>query len=225
MKLLVVISSFLLFPGPGATDPKSDVTALQKPISVLSKPVSAIKGDPRVTSTIPPPTNNVWLHIQPALDRSLGYIPDNLTYELDWLDRQRAEQWGLVEPLRPFDLFEMDQDRQLRIEQANKSAGEIERARRRELDRRQYLLYVYRDTNFAVAAQAQADERELQQVEQNRSAAISKATDEYNRAMRAVAGTPAQRAAARQRIESEYQSRREEIRRGYDDARGRILGY
>jgi hypothetical protein len=203
--------------GPGATDPKSDVTALEKPISVLSKPVSAIKGDPRVTRTVPPPVPNNMPGVQAALDRALGYIPDNQVYELDRLDLLRDERLGRVEPMREADRLALERDRQLRLEdRARMNAQELERARREELDRREYLISLYSGSS-ALAGQVEADRIALENAKAERDRALVEASNSLDRGL-------AQRGADRAELKARYEQQVTAIQNQYKQTRARILG-
>jgi len=208
-----LVTAMLL--GPGAADPKSDVTALQKPISVLSKPVSAIKGDPRVTSTVPPPVPNNMLGVQAALNRALGYIPDNQVYELDRLDLLRDERLGRVEPLREADRLELERDRQLRLD-GRADAQERERARRQDLDRREYLISLYSESS-ALPAQVEADRVALENAKAERDRALVESSNALDRAL----GQPG---ANRAEQKARYERQVTEIQNQYKQTRARILG-
>lgn len=224
MNYLLIMMAGAAMLGPKANDPKSDVTALSKPVSVLSKPVSAIKGDPRVTDTVPPPVSSAYRQVQDAVDRSLGYIPDDQIYELDRIDQNRAERLGLVDPQREFDRLQDERERRLRLEdRAHMTAQELERARRAELDRREYLRWLSGPSS-AVAGQAAADERALDEAKQRRTEATAAAAEEYNVAIKEVTGTPDERAAALRQLEAQYEAKRQQISKDYDAARARIFG-
>jgi len=196
----------LLCGSPGAANPRSDVTALEKPISVLSKPVTALKGDPRVTRTVPPPRSNARLRIQPALARTFGVPIDpamfevariQLTNEINYYwDPQRQQQ-------------ELATLEQLPVEQAR-------RLQRRDMERREYLLYVYEGT-AAIAGQAEADSRALQAAKDARDTGLVAASNALNRALR-------EPGADRATAESAYEKSRQEIRQRYEQERQRILG-
>jgi len=198
--------SILVCGSPGAANPRSDVTALEKPISVLSKPVTALKGDPRVTRTVPPPVSNAWLRIQPALARTFGVSIDPAMYEVAriQLTNEINYYWDPQRQQQELAVLE-----KLPVEQARQQ-------QRRDMERREYLLYLYEGT-AAIAGQAEADSKALQAAKDARDTELVAASNALNGALRQP-GTD--KAAA----ESAYERSRQEIRQRYEQERQRILG-
>lgn len=193
-----------------ASDRTCDFTALSKPVSALSPPVSAIKGDPRVCATAQPPRNSVWQGIQPALDRSSGRIEDGATWEIPRIELSRH-------PQRAFDLLRYERDRELRIDAQRLSLEQLdERQRRNELDRREYEL-ISRAPLSPMARQADADLVAIESAQAERDRALIEASNALTRALEQPGAVPAALKAA-------YQATRSEIRQRYEQERSRILG-
>jgi hypothetical protein len=196
----------------------SDFSALSKPISPLSKPLSAIKGDPRVYNTVPPPRNNVWDSIQDALDRSTGRIDDQQSYELSRIEQMRRDRDYSEFRRREFDRFQEERERELRLgEQAMRAQPSDERARRRELDRREYLLYI--NAGYSpLADQVERDRLALQEARGRRDQAVYEASVQLDNALK-------QQGANRTELQKQFEQTRQQIRQRYEAERERILGY
>ena len=196
----------------------SDFSPLSKPVSPLSKPLSAIKGDPRVHNTVPPPRNNVWDSIQDSLDRSTGRIEGQPSYELGRIAQTRRDRDYSEFRQREFDRFQEERERELRLdERARHAAQDDERARRRELDRREYLLYL--NAGFSpLTAQVEQDRLALQQARSQRDQALYEASVQLEGALK-------QRGANRAELQKQYEQARQQIRQNYESERERILGY
>ncbi len=196
----------------------ANVSALSKPVSPLSKPLSAIRGDPRVYDTVPPPRHSVWRDIQDPLDRSLGRIEDQPSYEVSRIEQARQDRAYDQSERREFDRFHQDRERELRLEErARRTQEGDERARRRELDRREYLLYI--NAGYSpLAEQVERDRVALQAARTQRDRALYEASVQLDAALK---GPGADRAA----IQKEYDQARRQIRERYDAERERILGY
>jgi hypothetical protein len=191
---------------PGAANPRSDVTALEKPISVLSKPVTALKGDPRVTRTVPPPVNNAWLRIQPALARTFGVTIDPAMYEVTRIQLTNEIQY-----------FWDPERLRLRLEELEKLPEQDARqARRLEMERREYLLYVY-DGTSAIAGQAEADSKALRAAKDLRDTQLVEASNALNHALKQPGADPTA-------LKAQYEESRLRIRQDYAQSRERILG-
>ena len=197
----------------------ADFSPLSKPVSPLSKPLSAIKGDPRVYDTVPPPRNNVWQGIQGALDRSTGYIEGQSSYELSRIERARQDRAYDQFRRREFDRFQEDRERELRLEDGSRRAQrDDERARRRELDRREYLLYLNAGFGGALADQVERDRVALQEARGRRDQALYEGSVQLETALR-------QQGADRAALQRQYEQTRQQIRQTYEAERARILGY
>lgn len=198
----------------------ADFSALSKPVSPLSKPLSAIKGDPRVYDTVPPPRNSVWRDIQDPLDRSLGRIEDQTSYELGRIEQDREDRAYDSFRRREFERFQEDRERELRLdERARRILQDDERARRRELDRREYLVYLNANlSNLApLADQVERDRVALQDARTRRDQALYEASVQQADALK-------QRGADRAAIQKRYDQARQQIRQQYEAERARILG-
>ena len=196
----------------------SDFSALSKPVSPLSKPLSAIKGDPRVYNTVPPPRSNVWDSIQDALDRSTGYIEDPQSYELSHIEQMRRDRDYSEFRRREFDRFQEERERELRLgDRAMRAQQADERARRRELDRREYLLYI--NAGYSpLAEQVERDRLALQAARGRRDQAVYEASIQLETALK-------QKDANREALQKQYEETRQQIRQRYEAERERILGY
>jgi hypothetical protein len=196
----------------------SDFSPLSKPVSPLSKPLSAIKGDPRVYNTVPPPRHSVWRDIQTPLDRSLGRIEDQQSYDVGRIEQMRRDRDYSEFRRREFDRFQEDHERELRLDEwARRAAQEDERARRRELDRREYLLYL--NAGFGpLAAQVEQDRLALQQARSQRDQALYEASVQLEGAVK-------EKGADRAALQRQYEESRQQIRQRYEAERERILGY
>ena len=196
----------------------SDFSALSKPVSPLSKPLSAIKGDPRVYNTVPPPRNNVWDTIQDALDRSTGRVEDQQSYELSRIEQMRRDRDYSEFRQREFDRFQEERERELRLgDRQGRAQHDDERARRRELDRREYLLYL--NAGFSpLAGQVEQDRLALQQARAQRDEALYAASVQFADALK-------QKGADRAALQKQYEETRQQIRQRYEAERERVLGY
>jgi hypothetical protein len=203
--------------------PPGDATALDKPWSILSERPSAIRGDPRLTDTVPPPRQpSAWERIQDPLDRSIWRITDDQLYEVEEIERQRDERFDRREPLSERELLEQQRERQLRLEERRRrierlSAGhDRELERRRELDLREYLLYVNNGLT-PTARQAEADRIALREAQAQRDRGLLELMQRYNESLR-------RRGADRQALRRDYEQARGQIRMRYEETRARILG-
>jgi hypothetical protein len=210
MRLALITSILIGAPVALAGDGDCDFTALQKPISVLSKPVSALKGDPRVCDTVPPPTHSVWRSIQGPLDRSYGRIVDQASFEVSGIERSHR---GYV---RAFDELWIERERQLRLDERRRLDGLDERDRRIELDRREYLVYLRAGVS-PMARQAETDRRALELAAVERDRALAEASEALNRGL-------VQKGADRAALKRDYDRSRQQIREQYEQTRARILG-
>src|SRR5688572_13192940 len=113
--LVSLIASAAFAQGQQQQQTGADVSALSKPVSPLSKPLSAIRGDPRVYDTVPPPRHSVWQSIQDPLDRSMGRIEDQQSYELGRIERARQDRAYDQFRRREFDRFQEDREHELRL--------------------------------------------------------------------------------------------------------------
>ncbi len=209
--LLTIVISIGLTAPLLAGDDKCDFTALEKPISVLSKPVSAIKGDPRVCGTRPPPTHSVWQSIQGPLDRSMGRIVDQQSYEVGLIELAR---YGSP---RAFDPLWIERERQLRLDEQRLRLDQLdERARRMELDRREYVIGLYAGTG-ALAQQVEDDRITLENAKGERDRALVQASNDLTRSLK-------QPGANRAELQTQYEATRRQIREKYNQTRTRILG-
>jgi hypothetical protein len=197
----------------------ADYSALSKPVSPLSKPLSAIRGDPRVYDTVPPPRHSVWQGIQDSFDRSTGRIEDQSSYELSRIDRARQDRAYGEFRQREFDRFQEDRERELRLDERQRRARlDDERARRRELDRREYLLYINAGYGGALADQVERDRVALQAARTRRDQALYEASVQLDAALK-------QQGADRAAVQRQYEQTRQQIRERYGGERARILGY
>lgn len=204
--ILLVPDAMLL-----AGDGKCDFTALEKPISVLSKPVSAIQGDPRVCDTVPPPTHSVWQSIQGPLDRSMGRTVDQQSYEVGLIGLARFGQ------ARGFDRLWLERERQLRLDDQRLRLDQLdERSRRVELDRREYMISLYSGPS-PMERQVEADRNALDAAKAERDRGLIEASNSLDRALK-------QPGANRKELEAKYETTRSRIREQYEQTRGRILG-
>jgi hypothetical protein len=196
----------------------SDFSPLSKPVSPLSKPLSAIKGDPRVYDTIPPPRNNVWDTIQNSLDRSTGRIEDQQSYELWRIEQMRRDRDYREFRVRDYDRFREERERALRLEERERRADQDdERARRRELDRRESLLYVTSPYS-PLAEQVERDLKALEQARWLRDQTLYEASLRLDAALK-------QPGAHRAELQQQYEQTRQQARERYESDRTRILGY
>ena len=216
--LVILISSAALAQGQQQQQTGADDSALSKPVSPLSKPLSAIKGVPRVYDTVPPPRNNVWQGIQDSLDRSMGRIEDQQSYELSRIEQSRQDRAYDQFRRREFDRFQEDRERELRLEdRARRVQQDDERARRRELDRREYLLYI--NAGYSpLAEQVERDRLALQEARGRRDQAVYEASVQLDNAMK-------QQGANRTELQKQYEQTRQQIRQRYEAERERILGF
>jgi hypothetical protein len=160
-----------------------------------------------------PPQPSVWQQIQPALNRSTGRILDETSYEVGRLNYQRDARLGLVPTLRDAEILRVEQERRLRIDQRNRRIQQTsERARREELDRREYEMSLYSGLYAA-----SADEQALAAAKAARDAAIIEADNQRLDQLRA-------RPNDQPRLDAEYMQKLKEIRQRYDNERGRIFG-
>ena len=196
----------------------ADFSPLSKPVSPLSKPYTAIRGDPRVYDTVPPPRHSVWRSIQAPLDRSLGRIEDQQSYELGRIERMREDRSDRAIERREFERFQDDRERELRLDERQRLAEQDdERARRRELDRREYLLYI--NAGYSpLAEQVEADRLALQEARTQRDQALYEAARQLEDALK-------QPGANREQLQRQYDESRRQIRERYEVERVRILGY
>ncbi len=195
----------------------SDFTALTKPDSPFSKTPSAIRVDPRVYDTDPPPRFNLWRSIQDPLDRSLGRIEDQQSYEVGRIERSREERSYDAFRRREFEQFEEDRERELRLEdRARRSEQDEARARRRELDRREYLVYLNGGYG-PLASQVEADRVAMEQARAGRDRELFEAAAALESALK-------QPRANREQLQEQYEQTRQQIRARYEAERARILG-
>jgi hypothetical protein len=196
----------------------ANVSALSKPVSPLSKPLSAIRGDPRVYDTVPPPRHSVWRSIQDPLDRSMGRIEDQPSYELGRIEQARQDRAYDQFRRREFDRFQEDRERELRLEDRDRRAQpDDERTRRRELDRREYLLYI--NAGYGpLAEQVERDRMALQAARTQRDQGL------YEADVRLTEGLK-QPGADRAALQRQYDQSRREVRERYEAERVRILGH
>lgn len=208
--ILIVTASLAVSAHALAGDDKCDFTALQKPVSVLSKPVSAIKGDPRVCDTVPPPRHSVWRSIQGPLDRSMGRIVDQQTYEISLIEARDSTR-------RDFELFWIERERQQRLDEQRVRLDQLdERQRRIELDRREYYVTVNAGLS-PMARQVEADRLALEAAKGERDRALIDASNSLDRALR-------QPGANRVELQRQYDQTRTQIRQRYEQERARLLG-
>ena len=161
---------------------------------------------------------NVWERIQDPLDRSMGRIVDEQTYQLDRLARERDEQLGHVRPQTEFERLHEERERWLRIDQRKQDLQKMtDRQRQAELDRREYNLFINSGLS-PVGSQAFADQQALGRAKNERDQALIAAETARAEALRS-------RPADREKIEAEYQRRMAEIRGNYQKERERILGF
>ena len=199
----------------------ADFTPLRKPVSPLSKPLSAIKGDPRVYDTVPPPRNNVWPRIQEPLDRSLGRIQDQTLWELEQIERGRADRSYESFRRREIERFQDWRERELRIDDRQRRLDQLDaRARREELDRREYLLNlgVARAGDGALAAQVEADRQALMQARAARDEALYESELKFREGLERPG-------ADRDAVKQQFEQTRRQVREQYERERAGILGY
>jgi hypothetical protein len=185
-----------------------DMTAIDPPISPITPPLTAIKGDPRTMATRPPPSYSVMRSIQGPLDRSFGRI-ESLDLQLYLPDSTGVP--------RIFDLVMADRDRQMALDERRVRLDQLdERAKRIELDRREYYITVNAGIS-PMARQVEADRIALDAAKAERDRALIDASNALDRALR-------QPGADRAALNRQYEQSRREIRGAYDQARARILG-
>lgn len=164
-----------------------------------------------------PQQPSVWQGLQDSVDRSTGRIVDEPTFQLDRIERRRAEDYGRIPEQTEFQRFQEERERNLRIEQQQRALQiENERQRRDELDRREYELML-RAGLSTTSAQAAADEQALRQAKGRRDQQIFAADNARFEALRA-------QGANRTQIDSTYQQTIRDIRQQYEGERSRILG-
>ena len=216
--LVAVVASAASAQGQQQQQTGADVSALSKPVSPLSKPLSALRGDPRVYDTVPPPRHSVWQSIQDPLDRSLGRIEGQSSYELGRIEQARQDRAYDQFRRREFDRFQEDRERGLRLEdRARLARRDDERARRRELDRREYLLYINAGSS-PLAEQVERDRLALQAARTQRDQALYEAAVQLDAALKP-------QGADRATLQARHEQARREIRQQYETERARILGY
>jgi hypothetical protein len=199
-----------------AADKGRAAAAQPSPPPVLPTPPAWHEGPSALDRITPAPS--LWDMIQDPIDRSTGRIPDEQTYQLDRLARQRDERLGRIQPQREFDRLQEERERRLRIEQRNQDLSKMTaRQRREELDRREYELFLHAGLSPA-ASQAFADEQALEQAKNERDRKLIAAQNAEAAALQA-------RPMDRVRIEENYQHQVAQIREAYEKERERILGY
>jgi len=158
-------------PSPAPPQPSNGPSAIQAPVSAL-QPLPRF--DQRCTSP------GVWERIQPDLDRSLGWLADPQTYELDRLELQRIADQPGASPHAQFELFQFERDRELRLEDLQErlhraQARSAAQRREDEMRRREYQIWLNHGLSSAMGAQAEQDELALSAARQRRDAAVEAA--------------------------------------------------
>jgi hypothetical protein len=153
-----------------------------------------------------------------AIDRGNGRIEEQQIYELRRLQLLEDERDGRIAPLTQAQRFELDHDREMRIEdmirRLRKQAAE--NAQRAELDRRQRELLKLAPLPGGGLAPGM-DQKALNVARDRRDAQIAQADRDRSIAIQT-------RPADREKTESEYSQRLAEINRQYDRDRERIFG-
>jgi hypothetical protein len=168
---------------------------------------------PRVFSNSPPPHSPTWNQVENEFDRTTGRITDEPTHELNDMQRLDAEDRGQI-PYSPFRDFQLDRDRQLRLDQR---ASQKPPTTPQQLDEREYELFLNAGLS-TTSLQVQADEQALDDAKSQRDAQLIAAENDRETALK-------QRPADRVQIEADYASRVQQIRQQYEKERERILGY
>jgi hypothetical protein len=138
---------------------------------------------------------------------------DDTSYDLGRLNYARDERLGLVPPLREHDRLRIEQERRLRIEARNRRINlDTERARREELDLREYEM-----TLHSGLYAASADEQALAAAKAARDAQLIEADNQRTRALRAAPDNRAQ-------INADHLLRTRQIRQEYEKRRVAIFG-
>lgn len=166
--------------------------------------------------TNPPRGPSAWDRIQDPVDRSTGRIVDDSTYQIERMQRQRDEDHRRAIPQTEYQRFEEERERALRIENRERVVISQERARREELDRREYEVRLKAGYPSA-SAQATADDQALRMARGKRDEQLITVQNERAESLRNQPDN-------RQQIEATFQQRTSAIRAEYDKERGRILG-
>jgi hypothetical protein len=166
-----------------------------------------------------------------ALDRGTGRIVDEPTYELD---RMRVEQLEREGTLPPGSTYDLEHDRQERLEaQRLKGAAEGDRERRTEREaqslaevRRRWESVLRRED---LAGAAVVDRQALERAQQDYLAALRAAAQERDRQLTGIDAdrslTPAQRQARRGAAFGAYEKAVGAAREARESRRAVILGW
>ncbi|MGH7176363.1 MAG: hypothetical protein ACREJC_03185 [Tepidisphaeraceae bacterium] len=208
---MAAILLICLLPAPGTR------SALSPTPSALSGNVSALDCTPRV---------GAYERIIEPINRSTGYITPESIYFLDLLSLQRFNRMHGDSAEANKLLFELERERQLRLEQraSEQERTALERRRDALMKHREYELWL--DSGFsAVAGQAEADEQALREAKSRRDRDMIAAGEARNsQILRLDRKTPAALDALK-RIEAEYATRRQAIETRYRQERSVILGF
>src|SRR3954454_22174824 len=116
MRFDLLALMFVLVPTVGRADPPP--TPRNSPPPVQPTPPAWSQGRSALDRL--PPAPKVWDRIQDPMDRSMGRITDEQTYQLDRLNRERDEQLGRVRPQTEFERAQEERERRLRIEERSR---------------------------------------------------------------------------------------------------------
>ena len=193
------------------------------PVLVLSiaaapqpKPIPPAAPPPKLFNNATPPHSPTWNQVENEYDRTTGRITDEQTHELDESQRLGAERSGQI-PYSPFQDFQQDRDRQLRLDQRAWQLPKPPPTTPRQLDEREYELFLNAGLS-TTSLQVMADEQALDNAKSQRDAQLIAAENDREAALK-------QRPADRAAIEADYAARTRQIRQQYEKERERILGY
>jgi hypothetical protein len=191
--------------------------------SVLSPNVSVIRGSEDFRLDRPP---TVWQQIQPDLDRSTGYIIPGPLFQLDQLDLLKDPRFDLNEARRTYELYNTERERQLRIDQRQldqRRAAQRSEAQQREaaMKLKEYELYLKAGPFDAAGAQAEADRNALQAAKDARDEQLKQAMKDRDESLAKLAPND----PARQQVQNQFESRRQQLEQAYQKERSRILGF
>lgn len=164
----------------------------------------------------PPRQPGAWERIQAPLDRSMGRITDETTYEVERLNRLRDERFGRIEAQSDFERLQDEIQRRRDLDERYRRAQK-QRSREELLDLREYELFLYSGM-WPVASQAAADEQALREAKARRDQQLF---DADVRRYQAVQQNPRERAA----INEQYRVNAGKVREEYRLERERILGH
>jgi hypothetical protein len=117
-----------------------------------------------------------------------------------------------------FDEFQIDRERQLRIDQRNRSQEKLPPPRTpQELNQREYELFMNAGLS-STALQVQADEQALAAAQSQRDQQLIAAQNAHDAALK-------QRPNDRAQIDADYAKRVQQIHQEYEIRREKILGY